>query len=254
MRNIGLLLSFLVSFGFAFAQHGAGNVNDIRDMRAGSAEEELERMGYDLSSVDKTSTGIYQYWYNSRLGRCVQSTIYNGRVVHVKAVEEGKCGQGYDEGRRELNMTSMRGMNEVHVSSRLQREGYRVVSTDGKGAGRVDMYWYNSRTRQCLRMEVDDDVVRDVRYTSTSYCTNAGNRPEESYSKGSGRTSLDFLQGWGAIKAYDRLADEGFRETKNHKDGGKTYRVWYNSRTGECVKTLSQKEKITEIILSNRCD
>lgn len=238
----------LFLFGVLQAQVRVHNANDIRNMRASSAEQEMERLGYDLSSVDKTSTGVYQYWYNSRLRECVQATIYDGRVVNVRTVAGSKCNGSNNSSDGYMNLNAFRGMREADASDRLQREGYRVVETDGRGRGMVDLYWYNERDRECVKMEVDGDYVQSVTRTSTSACQGSS----RSYSGDS--TSMEYLDGWGAVRAYDELEDRGFRETKSHKDGGKTYRVWYNSRTGECVKTLSQNKKIAEIIPSNRCD
>lgn len=330
-RKFAISVSFLVLLSPGLmAQHGMAAVRELVDMRASSAEQEMERLGYEVSSVDKTSNGIYQYWYNNRERRCVQTVIRDGRVRSVESVSTSEC-EGHGSSGGSLSLNSLSGMSEPDASTRLQREGYRVTSTDGKGGGRVDMYWYNSGNRRCIKMEVDDDYVRKVSYTTTSYCDDSGNRSSGSYgsrelalsdyrnmnlgeaernlrqsnwekteterrvgytisywynnrdnrcikltamngkvssltdtktsycnssssSSSGGSTSMDHLQGRDAVRAYENLEDRGFRETKSHKDGGKTYRVWYNSRTGECIKTLSQNKRITEIISSNRCN
>ncbi|MCH4823550.1 hypothetical protein ML462_10250 [Gramella lutea] len=61
------------------------------------------------------------------------------------------------------------------------------------------------------------------------------------------------LEGEMALRAYDELEYRGFKEGKNHSNDGKTYRVWYNSRTDQCIKTLSVNKRIKEIMESNRC-
>lgn len=257
MNNLRFPLSVLLLFTIMMlpAQNRVHSVDDIKDMRASSAEYEMERMGYELSSVDKVGTWIYQFWYNERKNECMQVSINDGRVKITERVSGSKCNErdsySGSSSDRYFSLSGLRGMRESEASDRLQREGYRVVETDGKGRGMVDLYWYNERERECVKMEVDDDYVRSVTKTSTSYCRDSGDS-RDSYSSRS--SSMDYLDGWGALKAYDELEDRGFRETKSHKDGGKTYRVWYNSRTGECVKTLSQDKRITEVVRSNRCD
>lgn len=248
-----LALLFFMTCVVVSAQSRVHNLNDLRNMRASSAEIELERMGYELSSVDKTTTGIYQYWYNDRYNECIQSTIYDGRVVAVRTVSGDKCREGNSSSARGLDLWSYNGMREAEASSSLQRRGYRVVESDGKGRGMVDLYWYNERDRQCLKMEVNGDYVRKVTKTSTSYCSDSGSKR---YNDANDRnsTSMDYLKGWPATKAYDRLEDRGYTQKKGHRDDGKTWRVWYNSRTGECIKTLSENSKISKVIPSSRCD
>ncbi|MBL7473953.1 hypothetical protein [Robertkochia sediminum] len=250
----GAIILFCFTIAVGYAQHSMSDLYELRDLRASSAEQEMQRMGYRLSSVDKASGRAYQYWYSQRDRRCVQAVIENGRVEAIKQVSTAECKDQGSSGNY-FNPVAMRGLTEVKASSRLQDEGYRVVSTDGKGAGRIDMYWYNAKTRRCLKMEVDNDYVRNVNYTTTAMCTNADNRPDELYGKGSKNdTSMDYLKGWPATKAYDRLEDRGYTQKKGHRDDGKTWRVWYNSRTGECIKTLSQNSKISKVIPSSRCN
>lgn len=336
MYKFKLMLTamFLITCGILQAQSVSSDVNRLRNMRASSAEQELDKMGYELSSVDKTSTGIYQYWYNNRLNRCLQSTIYDGRVVNVRTVDGSKCGEAHSASSSYLNLNSLRGKSEASASTQLQREGYRVTQTESRGSGKIDMYWYNANQRRCLKMmvqnayvqsvvntstsncseaskntssggyfnlsaldgmrendastrmqregyrvtstsrksngEIDmfwyhasdrrcvkmvvkNNYVRSIANTSTSYCnSNYNNNKSSGYS--SSKTSMSYLNGMAALQAYDQLKDRGYRESKSHQDGGKTYRVWYNSRTGECIKTLSQNRRITEVIPSERCD
>ncbi len=66
--------------------------------------------------------------------------------------------------------------------------------------------------------------------------------------------NVNDLKGWGALRAYDELEARGFREVKNFSSSGKTYRVWYNHQTNQCVKTLSEHKKITQIMRSTHCN
>ncbi len=88
--------------------------------------------------------------------------------------------------------------------------------------------------------------------------TNTGGSGVYGGSGGSGvyngnKIDVNFLKGWKALKAYDELKGLGFYEQKSFSSRGKTYRVWYNRKKRQCVKTLSQKEKITQVMESNRC-
>lgn len=62
------------------------------------------------------------------------------------------------------------------------------------------------------------------------------------------------LLGWSALDAYGELEARGFREVKHFSSSGKTYRVWYNHSTNQCIKTLSQNKKISQVMRSTHCN
>ncbi|WP_455168711.1 hypothetical protein, partial [Aegicerativicinus sediminis] len=92
----------------------------------------------------------------------------------------------------------------------------------------------------------------DNRDYDRSYYHN--NNYDDNYRYRRGEQRVHDLIGRSATWAYDELNDRGFREQKSHQDGGKTYRVFYNSRTDQCIKTLSENKRISKVMASNRCD
>ena len=68
------------------------------------------------------------------------------------------------------------------------------------------------------------------------------------------KVTVSDLLGWGALDAYGELEARGFREIKHFSSSGKTYRVWYNHETNQCIKTLSQNKKISQVMRSTHCN
>jgi hypothetical protein len=54
--------------------------------------------------------------------------------------------------------------------------------------------------------------------------------------------------------AYGELRNRGFNEVKRFQDKDGTYRLWYNDRTRQCIKTTSKYEKITYIRNATNCN
>ena len=69
-----------------------------------------------------------------------------------------------------------------------------------------------------------------------------------------GHERTEDLLGMDAVRAYDQMERRGFRQQKEHSNDGKTYRVWYNSKTDQCIKTVSENKRISEVMRSTHCN
>lgn len=188
MKKLFLLLLpcvLILSSAHLFSQETAYDLRDLVGARGSSSESAIKDRGYKLIKVDKSSAGIYQYWWNDRKDQCAIVRIADGRVQSAVRAPEPDCGKG-----KYSNNSSYRNNN-------------------GNRGG------------------------------------NRGNRNYANYKD---------LEGEMATRAYDLLERRGFREGRSHSNDGKTYRVWYNERTDQCIKTLSVNKRIKEVIRSTRCD
>ncbi|QQY81874.1 hypothetical protein JJL45_13240 [Tamlana sp. s12] len=140
-----------------------------------SSETVLQDKGYHLEKVDKSSSTIYQNWWNSRKGKCVTVRIEDGRVksaVNTEAFDCGKSGSGSSHNSSNndnLNLSSLSGMSEPDASTRLQDKGFRVTKSAGTSV--ISLYWYKERNDKCLLMKVKNDRVTSVtKMPNSSMC------------------------------------------------------------------------------------
>lgn len=243
MKNLKFL--YLASLLFAFsitlqAQDHAREFNYLVDERAGRIVPELSDKGYRMVNLDSSGKDYYQYWWNNRLNKCITIHVYDGRVRSVVNTLDGDC-----------NKSGSNSYSRSDNYSRYQRSGSS----------------YNSASAAYDRGY--NDGLRESRFNNSSYRNNnEKDAYADGYEEGRSHRSDDRhwsrnssnhedyrdLEGWDAKRAYGELRRRGFDERRHHQQGGTTYRTWYNSRTGQCIKTVSKNERISETMISNHCD
>ncbi len=160
-----------------------------------------------------------------------------------------------------------------YVENDLKKRDYYHIKTVKNGNSAYS-YWWNSYKKKCVSVRVNDGRVKHILNTPSYDCNKTHNNSnnyskyDDSYSHKqydsyheiqhernySNHVYVNDLVGKGALDAYDALENRGFREVKHFSSNGKTYRVWSNHRTNQCVKTLSQNKKITEVMRSTHCN
>lgn len=194
---------------------------------------------------------------------------------------------GYAQTPRELR--GIDGMSYPDALRELRDEGYKLSNTSSSNGHFYQTFW-NSRRGVCVTMHTYRNEIRSIRETPNGDCHKdrrgnelSGSRRwknddddndryyhsdrenrygrhdndrhhDDRYSYGRGEVKVYDLVGRGATWAYDELRDRGFTEQKNHQNDGKTYRVFYNFRTHQCIKTLSKNKKIASIQNSTHCN
>lgn len=73
------------------AQNPVGNLQDLVGARGSSGESALQRRGYRFLRTDKSEAGVYQYWRESRSGRCVTIRVDQGRYQSFVYAPEFDC-------------------------------------------------------------------------------------------------------------------------------------------------------------------
>ncbi|WP_435134486.1 hypothetical protein [Formosa sp. A9] len=218
-KSLVIILLFFVN-AFAFAQETAYDLREIVDMRGSSSEQVLEDKGYHLESVDKSSAGIYQNWWNSRKNQCVSVRLVDGRVQSVVKAPELDCGKSSSSShhssndRDDINLYELSGMSEPSASSRLQDNGYVVKKSYGSSL--ISLYWYKERNDKCLLMLVKNDRVSSVTKVSSSLCGGDSN-----YSSSSSRNSSHRSNSHSSNRGVTLYKDCGFRGSSVTLDEGR---------------------------------
>lgn len=239
MFFVSLLIS---SSTCLFAQSHAAEFNYLVDGRANAIDNAMDDMGYRLIKTDKSGSDIYQYWWNGAQNKCVTIHVSEGRVRSVVNAPEGDC---YRYNNNYAYTRSGNYLRYDHNNADYSNTGvaYDRGYNDGIRNRKFNNSYYNAYEQKDAYADGYDEGV-EQRKQGGHWSGNAG---------ASGERFRD-LEGWGALRAYDELKRRGFEERKKHQQGGTTYRTWYNSRTGQCIKTVSKSERIAETMISTHCD
>ncbi|WP_224490430.1 hypothetical protein [Robertkochia flava] len=247
MRLVSLLLLLPLYFLIhtdVKAQAHAREFDYLVDARSTLIDNSMKDQGYSLVKTEKYGSDAYQYWWTDALKKCVTVHISEGRILSVVNTPDNDCGNS-TFGTQPYSYT-----RSSSYESYDERNGYNSVSIAydrGFNDGLRNRSFHNSYYRDFSQKDAYADGYDRGLETR---------RKGDHWSGNSGSSYIEFkdLEGWGALRAYDELIKRGFEEERRYKQGGTTYRTWYHSRTGQCIKTVSQKERISETMISTHCD
>lgn len=174
------------------------------------------------------------------------------------------------------------GMRASYLDSEMRDRGYSYVSAS-KNSYSSTTTWYNDIKNKCVKCVVVNGEVNRIENNSSgcyknNYNNYSSNNYENNYYKNNNHyrynTDNDYhsynhdyydntnynkqtvsdLVNRDAESAYSTLRDRGFDEVKKHTSNGKTYKVFYNSNTKQCIKTTSDNRRIRSIENSTHCN
>ncbi|WP_066218334.1 hypothetical protein [Formosa haliotis] len=244
-----------------FAQDTARELKSLVDMRASSLDGEMRDHGYSLHDTNKSGYDSYQNWWNSSLNKCVTTRVSDGRVKSIVNTLPADCGKNSNSNshhnnhnnshnnssyNRNAQYSDLNGWVSTSAYSELESRGFRQVK-EHQDSGKTYRLWKNNRSKQCVKTTSINKRISSI--------VDSNNCDESSSSHNSYKDSeYKDLKGWPATSAYSELESRGFRQTKEHQDNGKTYRIWSKHSSHQCVKTLSENKRITEIYATDKCD
>ncbi|WP_228851571.1 hypothetical protein [Aegicerativicinus sediminis] len=239
-----LMILLSLGSGGVFAQNPSRELSGLVNMRAAYLDQEMKDKGYTFVKGDKSDTDSYTYYWNNRSKKCVTARTNNGTVKSIVETSAIDCGKS------DSNSNNGNNGNNGNWRNDTESQAYQRGYSDGRSnKTRFDRYGSQIQMNAYSRGYNDgrEGKRRDPYYSNNSNNSGGGNnRPRE--------VKWRDLGGWLATSAYDELQARGFRQVKDHQQGGKTYRVWYHNRTKQCIKTVSENKNIKEILESDSCD
>ncbi|AUS03983.1 hypothetical protein [Pseudotamlana carrageenivorans] len=256
---------FFISLGL-LAQSNSKHLSSLVNMKARYLDNEMRNHGYKLHNTSKSGSDSYQTWWSSNRSKCVTTHVSGGLVKSVLNTPESDCGKSsnrnysennhYSHNNHGGNLNNLVGLNVNHLNSEMRRRGYTMHKSDKNGNDYYESWWNNNR-KKCVSVRVRNREVKSVTSTMPADCGN-NSKYNHSYKSNkhyySGNKQYNDLQGWDALRAYAELENRGFRQVKEHSSNGKTYRLWKDYDTDQCIKTLSINKKISQIFASEHCD
>ncbi|NIK91577.1 hypothetical protein GZ212_05385 [Mangrovimonas sp. CR14] len=175
------------------------------------------------------------------------------------------------------NVDELRDLVDARASSldnAMEDEGYRFIKSN-KAGNTIHQYWWSRRRDKCVMVRVSDGRVKSIYKSNSSNCDDDGssssynnNRDRDRY-RDRDRDRRDFYHSYdndrshdnyqtyvngSATSMYRKLQDDNFKEIKLFQKDGYTYKLWYNYRSKECLKTVSYDYKLEKILFSHHCD
>ncbi len=165
----------------------------------------------------------------------------------------------------------------------LENRGFVHVKTS-KSNYDVYSYWWNWQKKKCISYHMENGRIQSVVNSMPFDCNKNSNgsavhsnnnnysRYNENYShkkynndnfnnsyqsrdsRGyNNHADVHDLMKISAPIAYDKLQERGFHLVKTAQGSGKTYKVWYNNETNQCIKTISINKHIHDVLKSTHC-
>ncbi len=94
MKTTAFFSALLVSLSVTsilFAQDSVPNLQDLIDVKGGSAEGQMERRGYRWVHTVKSNNSADSYWRESLNGRCVAVRTTDGRYASIAYTQDIDC-------------------------------------------------------------------------------------------------------------------------------------------------------------------
>ncbi|WP_066218337.1 hypothetical protein [Formosa haliotis] len=247
------------------------DLKDLVDMRASSLDGEMSDRGYTFENSSKSGSDIYQNWWNSNKSKCVSTRVSDGRVQSIIGTMAYDCGKStsssHSKGSKDSNssyhhggdINNIVGMNVSNITSEMSHRGYTLHNSDQSG-NTYYQNWWNNNEKKCISMRIENREVKSVMSTMPIDCGSNDTSHNNNYSNYesnkqhyTGKIEYKDLHGWKSTSAYSELESRGFHQTKEHQADGKTYRLWKDNDTNQCIKTVSINKKIDQIFASDRC-
>ena len=184
---------------------------------------------------------------------------------------------------RDNNLQDLIGVKGSGAENALIDRGYKHIKTQKSD---YDIYanWWNSRHNKCVTVRVNNGRVKSIinspsidcnknsngssthsynkynqynedyshnRYNNDNFNNNYHTRDSREYN---GHAEVHDLMKISAPLAYDKLKNRGFHLVKTTSGDSKTYKVWYNHETNQCIKTISINKHIHDVLKSTHCN
>lgn len=143
---------------------------------------------------------------------------------------------------QKFDVDEIRGMKSKAGYASLEQHGFTNTKTFQEDDVTYKL-WYNSKKDQCIKTYSKNYYI--ARVENSSGCTGK-------VTSGNVSDKLD-LKGMKSKSAYAKLEQNGFSNTKTFQEDDVTYKLWYNSKKDECIKTYSKNYYIARAEKSNSC-
>ncbi|MGB5243959.1 MAG: hypothetical protein WBN19_03525 [Lutimonas sp.] len=209
-------------------------------------DQDFGKKGFMHMKTEKNGYDSYSYWWNYNSKKCVCARTTDGKIASVVDAMPFDCNQPDPNSDNNYN-----GSHNVHHHDTGNHYNDNVVDAafdkgykDGLYNKSYHNYYNNDMETEAYAKGYTKGV--DEHNNKTDY--HSGHGGYKPY------VGVDHLVGQNKEKAFQKLQSDGFVRQNERTQNGRKRINWYNSRTGQCIKTILENEKIYKIEKSDNCD
>lgn len=243
---MSLILALMLSIQ-ANSQNPARDLQHIVGEKGSYAEMDLEKQGYVHINTTKSGYDVYSNWWSQNKKKCVTYHLADGRVRSIVDVPPSDCnkssGAGYSN-RSSYNHSSYHHNNNSHYSNRDHDEAFERGHNDGL----YNKAYHNIYADSDLKMAYSDGYQSGVnqRGSNTRYHSNRGGY--QSHAR------VDDVVGMSNDKTLETLVQRGFTMENKYAKDGRLHRIFYNSKTRQCIDVIGRDKHTRRVENSSRCN
>lgn len=248
LKKLLLVPTFCMALSGIYAQDTPRELASLVNMKAAYLDDSMAEKGYKHVKTEKSDTDSYTYWWNNSNKKCVIARTTNGKVASLVSSSSTDCNKSGNNGSNQsFKMYDLQGMKADTAYESLKQNGFGEVK-EVKGDGVTYKLWWNSNKKECIKTTSKNYYIFKVE--TANNCTNSGSGNSSNDKKG---FNMYDLQGMKAVTAYESLKQNGYGEVKENKGDDVTFKLWWNSRREDCIKTTSKNYYILKVEKSNNC-
>lgn len=246
-KNFNTLMFFLLTLTLTYGQNPSRDLQDIVGEKGNYAEMDLEKRGYVHIKTNKIKYNVYSSWWNPGLRKCVTYHLADGRIQSVVDVPSYDCNKSDNQGYSQnwsSSHSSYHHENNTHYNNRDHEMAYERGHSDGLH----NKAYHNIYGVGDLKNAYADGYNSGVRQRgyNTSYHSSRGGYQSH--------VRVDDLIGMTNDKTLEALVNRGFTLENTYAKDHRLHRIFYNSKTRQCIDVIGRDKHTRAIENSSRCD
>ena len=231
------------------------NLEDLIYQDYGWGAEQLRQRGYTEISSDYHHGKTVEYWWSSAKNLCVKAHADDkeGKYTAISKTSSTDCNQYHEEATKGDNTAAIAiGAAALIGAAILAHKSHE--RDDKHGDDSKSVAEFDRGYRDGLHHERYHNYNNTTAY-SDGYNSGQQKRDEETrhrsrdghHSGYQSYVSLDDLVGARAAGADSQMRSRGFKDTGGYKQDGKSYVLWHNAESRQCVSAVTQDGRIKKI-------
>lgn len=230
-----------------------GNLNDLEYQDSSWGNGQLRSRGYTMIDSDYHNGKMVEYWWSNGSNTCIKAKDVDGKYESIKTTSSTDCNQYHEEATKDdssagiaIAAAAILGA-AVLASQSHQRDD--DVNNDANATAEFDR-GYRDGLHHKTYHNYDNTEAYSEGYTQgqierdeqTRHHSNSG------YHSGTAkRVKLHDLLGARASSADSEMRSRGFTDAGGYKQGNKSYVIWWNPNTRQCVSSATENGRIKTI-------
>ena len=252
-RSLVVCLAIAVATGPALAGSPPDNLSDLYYQEQSWTESQMRSRGYSFQHNDWHGSSLWQYWWNGGSHTCLQIEYdRKSKVAAMNTTSATDCGQYHEEATKNdkaaviaIGAAALIGGLLAHKSH--HRDGKH--GDDSRSVAEFERGYRDGLHREDYHNYNNSDAYTDgynkgvdERHEQTSYRSRqSGHSGYRSF------VSVNDLVGARAAGADSQMRSRGFTDVGGYKLGNRSYVMWWNAQTRQCLQAATAEGRIESL-------